>query len=48
MWLPILFHSSVIFSFFHHLQITIVVREGENETHGLNGEFHEKWKFELV
>lgn len=27
---------------FHHLKITIVVREGENETHGFNGEFHEK------
>lgn len=33
---------------FHHLKITIVVREGEYETYGFNEEFHEKWKFEMV
>ena len=27
---------------FHHLKITIVVKEGEYETYGFNGEFHEK------
>lgn len=33
---------------FHDLKITIVAREGKYETYGFNGEFHEKWKFELV
>lgn len=32
---------------FHHLKITIVVREGENETHAFNGEFHEKMEVQI-